>query len=155
MGNDDYGKTHIEKKRIQKIKNAGYKNVESFIEDVSKNYNQIWEQPNGRLMIVRRNGDAKIAVIELKKCIADSYYGVTTGFIAGPDYPSKGGRKLRQGGERTPSVSPEQLTPLTNTAPSEAQVNSAWRTGQVASTSIMPQPNDIVKASKAQAQGGA
>ncbi|MCG6553511.1 MAG: hypothetical protein L7F77_14405 [Candidatus Magnetominusculus sp. LBB02] len=146
VGNNEYGKVKIDNKHGQDIKDAGYKDVESFIEDVAKNYNEIWDQPNGRLMLVKRNGDAKVSVIELREKKGEPFYGVTSAFISDPGYPSRGGRKLRLGEERTLSASPEQLTPLTNTAPSEAQVDDAWRTGKSNSSGYsLTRPDEAVK----------
>ncbi|WP_420265219.1 hypothetical protein [Candidatus Magnetominusculus dajiuhuensis] len=145
VGNKLYGQAKIEIKHGQKIKEEGYKSVVSFIEDVSKHYNEIWEQPDGRIMLVKRNGGSKIAVVELRKKKGEPFYGVTTAFPTDSGYPSRGGRKLRPGGVRTPSANPEQSAPLIYTAPREAQVEGAWRTGEVASTSTIPKPDEVVK----------
>ncbi len=129
-GNDEYGKVHIEKKRIEKLKKAGYESVESFVEDVASNYTKIWEQPNGRLMLVKENGDAKLSIIELQEHAEGNYYGVSTAFIAEKNYPQKGGRKLLWERSVPLSASPEQLAPLTNVTPKDTQVGDAWRSGQ-------------------------
>lgn len=145
-GNDEYGKIHIERKHIEKLKKAGYESVESFVEDVASNYTKIWEQPNGRLMLVKENGDAKLSIIELQEYGEGKYYGVSTAFIAEKNYPQRGGRKLLWERSVPLSTSPEQLAPLTNVTPKDTQVGDAWRSGQSNSpTNTIQQGQESVK----------
>ena len=109
FGDETYGAIHVaakkEGKRLQSFKEAGYMGIPDFVKDIAQNYNQIWKQPNGRLMLVKRNGGAKVAVIELSK--EGDYYGVTTSLIADKGYPARGGRELLWERREPVSASPE------------------------------------------------
>jgi len=98
-GHPGYGAIHIDVSRkgarLQEIKTAGYSDSIEFVHDVASNYDQIWGQSNGRLLLVKRNGGAKVSVIELNSSERGHFYGVTTAFISSnPDYATGGGRKL-------------------------------------------------------------
>ena len=103
---EDYGRSHIGEERIKEIKDAGYKDELDMLSDVAKNYTQIYEQPNGRLLLVKKNGKSKYAVVELQKN-PDNYYGTTTMFfdekpLRGKPYEERSGRKLLLDVARTP-----------------------------------------------------
>ncbi|MGA9109023.1 MAG: hypothetical protein WB290_01905 [Smithella sp.] len=103
---EDYGRSHIGEERIKEIKDAGYQDELDMLSDVAKNYTQIYEQPNGRLLLVKKNGKSKYAVVELQKN-PDNYYGTTTMFfdekpLRGKPYEERSGRKLLLDVARTP-----------------------------------------------------
>jgi hypothetical protein len=94
-----YGKAHIQPERLKEFQEHGYPSAADFLSDVAQHYSHIYEQPNGRLLLVKRNGRAKFASVELQK-EADGYYGVTTLFLESSKsknnklYEERGGRKL-------------------------------------------------------------
>lgn len=94
----EYGWSHIAEKRIQEFKDYGYADELVALSDIASSYTEIYEQPNGRLLLVKRNGRGKYASVELQK--RGSYYGVTTWFLedAKPKsktpYEKRGGRSL-------------------------------------------------------------
>ncbi len=64
------------------------------LSDVAQHYTHIYEQKNGRLLLVKRNGRAKFSVVELQP--HGSCYGVTTLFLEdanprGQPYEQRGG----------------------------------------------------------------
>ena len=130
IGNGDYGEIHIEKDKLSHIQKAGFPDVKSFVEFVGKNFNQIWQQPNGRLMLVKRNGRADLAVVELQKSEEGDYYGVSTAFPADVKYLATGDRKLLW--ERSIPISAISglEAPLADTIPESVQGEDAWRSGQ-------------------------
>ncbi len=129
-GNHDYGEIHIEERRGEKIKSAGYPDVKSFIRDVASGYNAIWQNPNGRLLLAKKNDGEKIAIVELQEHKDRNYYGVTTAFVGDEKYLKRGRRKLLWEGSEPASASPGQLDPLANITPEDTQVDDAWRSGQ-------------------------
>ena len=146
IGNKDFGAVHIasakDGRRLSSFKEAGYSGVNDFVKDVVQNYKQIWQQPNGRLMLVKRNGKAKLSVVELSE--SADYYGVSTALIADNGYPARGGRKLLWERSEPVSARPGQPGPLTNTTPFEAQKGDAWRSGQ-SNINITQKTNDVNK----------
>lgn len=93
-----YGKSHIAEDRIKEFKANGYIDEIDALSDITRHYTEIYEQPNGRLLLVKRNGRGKFAAVELQN--NGGYYGVTTWFLedAKPrgktPYEQRGGRKL-------------------------------------------------------------
>jgi hypothetical protein len=93
-----YGKSHIAEDRIKEFKANGYNDEIDALSDITRHYTEIYEQPNGRLLLVKRNGRGKFAAVELQN--NGGYYGVTTWFLedAKPKgktpYEQRGGRKL-------------------------------------------------------------
>ena len=157
IGNNDYGWTHIANakggRRLQDIKDAGYSGVNNFVGDVAKNYNQIWQQPNGRLMLLKRNGNAKVAVVELAD--NNDHYGVITALMADKGYPARGGRELLWERSEPISASPEKSTPLTNTAFNQpSQVGDAWRSGQSFNNNVATQAGNVNKKQFADSTNG-
>ena len=157
IGNNDYGGIHIANakggRRLQDIKDAGYSGVNNFVGDVAKNYNQIWQQPNGRLMLVKRNGNAKVAVVELAD--NNDHYGVVTALMADKGYPARGGRELLWERSEPISASPEKSTPLTNTAFNQpSQVGDAWRSGQSVDNNIATEGGNVNKNGLANSEKG-
>ena len=148
-GNDGRGGIHIALakggKRLKDIVNAGYGGVSDFVESVARNYSQIWKQPNGRLMLVQKNGDAKLAVLELSKNDDGHYYDVITAFIADSGYPARGDRKLLWERSVPVSAGTEKTAPLLDTTleSSGSQLGGTGHSGQ--STSNIAPTDDNVK----------
>lgn len=94
-----FGGQHLAPSRLREFHDYGYASPAAVLDDVAKHFTQIFEQPNGRLLLVKRNGRAKFAAVELQPQAADQYYGVTTLFLEdvhprGKPYEARGGRKL-------------------------------------------------------------
>lgn len=94
-----FGGQHLAPSRMREFHDYGYASPAAVLDDVAKHFTQIFEQPNGRLLLVKRNGRAKFAAVELQPQAADQYYGVTTLFLEdihprGKPYEERGGRKL-------------------------------------------------------------
>ncbi len=105
---DDFGRSHISKERIEEFKSLGYRDELDMLHDVAQHFTSIYEQPNGRLLLVKKNGKNKYAVVELQKK-ADNYYGATTWFVdmkplRGKPYEERSGRKLLLDVARTPDT---------------------------------------------------
>lgn len=80
-GNENYGLQHIDKRRGDDIKKFGYNSVEELVEDVAQNYNEIRKDDNGKLIIAKRNGKDKMAVIKLSPTANGDVYSITTSAI--------------------------------------------------------------------------
>jgi len=97
-GHYGYGGIHIDVARkgtrLERIKAAGYSDSIEFVQDIAGHYNEIWKQPNGKLLLVKRNGDAKVSIVKLIPSERGHYYGVTSAYIAKAEYPASEGRKL-------------------------------------------------------------
>ncbi len=153
-GNDDFGKHHIEiadnGSRLKAIKNEGYTGVEDFIQDVVTNYNKIRVADSGRLMLIKENGNNKIAVVELRPHDDGAFYGVTTGGIHRKGYANDKPLLLDRGA--SPTTKPEQPSPLPNANADKAQDTNALRTGKSnAIDSTLPHPAEPVKISLSRA----
>ncbi|KJU81687.1 hypothetical protein MBAV_006121, partial [Candidatus Magnetobacterium bavaricum] len=79
-GNDGYGEIHIAQRHGQEIRKAGYPNVRTFVEDVTKNFTQVRENGN-RFLLVKTNGLSCVSVISLIADPDGNYYGVVTAYI--------------------------------------------------------------------------
>ena len=86
-GKDGYGGRHISPDKHQRAQEIGYRDGLELIEDVARNHNTVVEQVNGRLMLVKTDGQNRYAIAEFqdggwKRLIGKDgpYYGVTTGF---------------------------------------------------------------------------
>ncbi|MBK5933527.1 hypothetical protein [Rhodovulum imhoffii] len=90
----------------------GYADGFDLIEDVAKNHDVVVEQINGRLMLVKREGQNRYVIAEYQPGgiwdrilgIKDQYYGVTTGFPDGYGQSVRGktslNRALNSGGTK-------------------------------------------------------
>lgn len=86
-GNRSGGETHINRpERLEQIQDAGYQNASDLIEDVSRNYNQIYRGKDGTLLLAKKNGKALISFVELMPIEGGGYYRTNTGFVARADY---------------------------------------------------------------------
>ncbi|MEO6846049.1 MAG: hypothetical protein ABI254_02240, partial [Chthoniobacterales bacterium] len=65
------------------ITNEGWRNVSDYVEHILQNFDQIWRQPNGRLMLVKENGKKQIAIVELQQ--RQGFYGLTTVYLDRPN----------------------------------------------------------------------
>lgn len=91
-----FGHGHISDARIQDFKDAGYANELDALQDVATHYTDAYEQQNGRLLLVKRNGRAKYTSVELQP--QGDHYSVTTWSLEdknpkGEPYEERGGRK--------------------------------------------------------------
>lgn len=90
-GPGGYGARHISPDKHRRARELGYADGLDLIKDVAKNHDVTVEQLNGRLMLVKRDGQNRYAIAEYregegwKRLIGrnDPYYGVVTGF---PEY---------------------------------------------------------------------
>ena len=140
-GSYAYGHEHITEERKREIVDAGYKNELDMLSDVSKNYTQIYEQPNGRLLLVKKNGKSKYAVVELQK-EPDNYYGATTWFLdekteRGKPYEERSGRKLLL--EVAPATDSGKSAPFVS-ASNKDRAGENWRSGE----SSLPTPANTI-----------
>jgi hypothetical protein len=90
-GKEGYGARHISPDKHQRAQDIGYRDGLDLIKDVAKSHDTVVEQINGRLMLVKTDGQNRYAIAEFqdggwKRLIGkdDPYYGVTTG------YPDRG-----------------------------------------------------------------
>ncbi|MBF0488440.1 MAG: hypothetical protein HQK98_09790 [Nitrospirae bacterium] len=146
-GTAGYGKQHIDtadgNNRLEVIKKAGYKGTADFIQDVANNFSEIRMGDGSRLMLIKKNGKNKIAVIQLIPDESGDFYGVTSGGIFRKDYANDRTLLLDRGA--SPIVKPEQFNPLPYANASEAQGTNALRTGKSNATIYtIPQPRGDV-----------
>jgi hypothetical protein len=111
------GETHIEKQRGDAIRKAEkapgvkYESVAEFVDDVARNYREVWpgSKPD-RYLLVKRNGKAKILVVEIERVDSSSHYTVISGGIFRSEYPSGGGRKALWERERRSRLEGDENT---------------------------------------------
>jgi hypothetical protein len=122
VGKEGFGRAHIagSAEKAKKIENMGYGNEVDFVQAVARDHDQVWEQPNGRLLLVKKNGGEKVAVVELKPSPDDKFYGVTSAYPASAGYAARGERKLlwdraaypaKESGAPSPYITPEAVNP--------------------------------------------
>jgi hypothetical protein len=93
-GNEGFGEFHTEGKRAKEIHNEGFPYSRDFVENAVKGASQVWKQPNGSLLLVKKNGKDYITVVELQKASEGDFYTVITVF---PTHDLKyAGRKSAQ-----------------------------------------------------------
>ena len=94
-GTAAYGEVHIAKdpKKLANFKKAGFDTIRGFVEKVGREYNQVWKQDNGKILIVKANGKAHVGVIELRP-EKGGYYSVVSSYIANKSSLPKEGRVL-------------------------------------------------------------
>jgi len=108
-GDENYGEIHIDNKHGDEIRDAGYKDVKSMVNDVAANYSDIYEGRKGTLLLAKKNGKIKVAFVELKPADTGDYYSVGSAFISRSDF-LKNKKKLWEGAqtlhfpEETPSA---------------------------------------------------
>jgi hypothetical protein len=147
-GSIAYGQDHISDARKQEMRDAGYIDELDMLSDVAKNYTQIYEQPNGRLLLVKKNGKSKYAVVELQKN-PDNYYGTTTMFfdekpLRGKPYEERSGRKLLL--EVAPATDSGKSVPFVS-ASNNDRAGENWRSEEnslpTLSNNIAPQDGNV------------
>ncbi len=79
-GNERFGEFHTEGKRAKKIQDEGFPYSRDFVEDAVGGATQVWKQPNGSLLLVKKNGKDHITVVELQKAPEGDFYTVITAF---------------------------------------------------------------------------
>ena len=79
-GSERFGEFHIETQRGALMRNEGFRYSRDFVEAAVKGATQVWEQPNGRLLLVKKNGKDYITVVELNKAPEGNFYSVHTAF---------------------------------------------------------------------------
>ncbi|MBB4286200.1 hypothetical protein [Roseospira goensis] len=76
---ETYGRDHIDAGKAERIQRARYASVEDFVFDVAQNYDTVWEQKNGRLLLSKTGGGYdSTASIELERGRDGAYYAVIT-----------------------------------------------------------------------------
>ncbi len=90
VGDNDFGRIHIEAtpNRVEKILRdfPEYKNLTEFVYDITKNYTEaLYQKSNGAVIIVKRNGKGKIAVLELIE-EKETFYTVRSSFPESGNY---------------------------------------------------------------------
>lgn len=91
IGPEGYGAFHLAEERHKRAKDLGYQDAYEMFEDVARNYDVVIEQPNGALMLVKKNGANRYGVVRLQEH-EDGYYGMTTTF---PEEPKRVGKEHR------------------------------------------------------------
>lgn len=78
-GESAFGADHFSGTRRKPAQDLGYHDEIEMVEDISRNYDLVVEQANGRLMLVKKNGTNRYSIIELIEG-EDAFYGTTTIF---------------------------------------------------------------------------
>ena len=130
------------------VRKAGYTNINEFISDVVKNYQQIRERSGKSLVLVKGDGKSKIAYIELEPSGAGVYYDVKLGFIVRDKFlESKKRPLLWERGTQTPPTDsgspapPSQATPLNQTGQMSPGVRG--QSSEPSITNIVPKAENI------------
>lgn len=102
-----FGELHIARAaRAKQLRDAGHSDVGRFAVDVATGFSEIWSTRDGnRLMLVKRNGKANVAIIELSRSNAGDSYEIVSAGVFRARYPAGGGRKLLWDGERRSRLS--------------------------------------------------
>lgn len=80
MGDKAFGAEHMTPARNIVSQKLGYPDALAMFEDVARNFDLVIEQPrNNRLMLVKRNGRNRYAIVSLQEG-EDAFYGMTTSF---------------------------------------------------------------------------
>ncbi|MBF0487284.1 MAG: flippase [Nitrospirae bacterium] len=141
-----YGKTHIDIAHLREIKDAGFNSVEDYIEYIGKNYNTIYPNKKGRLILAVSNGLAKTAAIELRPDGKGDFYGITTAYPMSYEALKKLKKPLF---ERRPLASlsrPELPATLYGDSHTKALRGKPWRLGKSGSSAYtVPQLDEDVK----------
>ena len=81
------GRIHIEARHGEEIRAAGYADVDAFVAEVASQFTDIYAGAGRELFLVKRNGRARIAVIELQGAGGGaSEWSVATAALYRPDY---------------------------------------------------------------------
>ena len=126
------------------ILKAGWRNVGEFLEYGLKNFNQIYLQENGKLMLVKRNGGKLVTIVQLQR--EGNFYGVTTAFPerANRDL-SKNAELIWERSEPATATPGERSAPSSPTAPQSSSSEPVAHGAPDQSTLNKPQEEKTVK----------
>lgn len=80
------------------IRKAGYADAAELVADVASNFTDVYEARSGRLILARRNGRDRAAIVELRPTEDGTHWSVTTAGLFRPDYLNKERLLWRQPG---------------------------------------------------------
>ncbi|MDR1459039.1 MAG: hypothetical protein LBI60_02355, partial [Bacteroidales bacterium] len=118
-GNEDYGRTHINEREAQ-LKQNGYNSVEEFVEDVSKNYDEIrtgnlYTDNEGNeketFLLVKKGDRGNVLYVELSP--DGDFYTVNSGGVFKNSYINKRGLLWNASTEHSTSSAATQDFPTT------------------------------------------
>jgi len=90
VGNKDLGETHINRvARLKQIKAFGYDGAKALVEDVARNYNHIYHGRGSTLLLVKKNGNPKVAYIQLEPSANGDFYDVKSALVTRKDFFDK------------------------------------------------------------------
>lgn len=76
------GITHIEARHGAEIRQAGYNSAEHFVADVVENHNEIRRGGADSLLLIKKNGADKVAVVRLSPDARGDFYNVETAYLS-------------------------------------------------------------------------
>ncbi len=65
--NPGFGEFHVNSDHGKDIGRVGFSNARDFVEDTVRGATEVWGQPNGKLMLVKKNGKDHLAIVEFQK----------------------------------------------------------------------------------------
>lgn len=104
-GSARFGDLHINQKHLKELNQEGYRDAREFVEDVAGNYNAIFQGQGDSLLLVKRNGKAKVAFIEIEPSLDGDFYSVSSAVVSRDTYLTN--KKLLW--ERAQSSQPQGL----------------------------------------------
>ena len=117
---DGFGLMHVEGQRGAAIRKAGYTDATALIADVAGGYRRrVYGGHSGRFIIVKPNGKAKLAVIELDR--SGGYWTVVSAGVYRPSY-LRHKKLLWEGERRSPIAAGQADNPLQRGGQSEDNV---------------------------------
>ena len=119
-----FGLAHIMAGHAQEIEQAGFHSVPDFIKTVASSYNQIFAGEQGRLLLVKKNGGSKVAVVELRPWEDGAFYSIVTGYLSRSVkgdmlWPAAQSQTVDHGGQ--PAFAGESVTKSVQTTPNAEQ----------------------------------
>ncbi len=94
QGDQNFGQIHIELRHGDQIRQAGYENIENFVEKVAQNYEQIRKGRQTSLILACETENEINHEAIFVKLTQDDAYSVQTGGIFRKDYIEHEKRKL-------------------------------------------------------------
>ncbi len=94
QGDQNFGQIHIELRHGDQIRQAGYENVETFVEKVAQDYEQIRKGRQPTLILACETENEATHEAIFVKLTQDDEYSVQTGGIFRKDYIEHEKRKL-------------------------------------------------------------
>ena len=145
-----FGLAHILGDHAKEIEKHGYSDARDFVRDIVQNYTEAYRQPNGRLLLVKRNGKSKIGVVDMDRDVG-GFYSVITAFTGAKNRSFKGqllaeGRHAALSRSEQPG-SPGQYTRAdTDSVPSPVGAMGAQEASiEGSNSSIVPKPPEVNK----------